>query len=75
MSFPSSGYGQRSKLMDRPPDSRLTNEVAREVCVRTNSKAMMTGSIDSVGSHYLIGLRAVDCQTGDTLASAKAEAT
>ena len=61
-------------LMDRPPDSRLTNEVAHEVCVRTNSKAMMTGSIDSVGSHYLIGLRAVDCQTGDTLASAQAEA-
>jgi eukaryotic-like serine/threonine-protein kinase len=61
-------------LMDRPPDTRLTNEVAREVCMRTNSKALMTGSIDSVGSHYLIGLRAVDCQTGDTLASAKAEA-
>ena len=62
------------KLMDRPPDTRMTNEVAREVCMRTNSKALMTGSIDSVGSHYLIGLRAVDCQTGDTLASAKAEA-
>jgi serine/threonine protein kinase/tetratricopeptide (TPR) repeat protein len=62
------------KLMDRPPDTRLTNEVAREVCLRTNSKALMTGSIESVGSHYLIGLRAVDCQTGDTLASAKAEA-
>ncbi len=61
-------------LMDRPPDSRLTNEVAREVCLRTNSKALMTGSIDSIGSHFLIGLRAVDCQTGDTLASAKAEA-
>ncbi len=62
------------KLMDRPADTRMTNEVAREVCMRTNSKALMTGSIDSVGSHYLIGLRAIDCQTGDTLASAKAEA-
>ncbi len=62
------------KLMDRPPDTRMTNEVAREVCMRTNSKALMSGSIDSVGSHYLIGLRATDCQTGDTLASAKAEA-
>jgi len=62
------------KLMDRPPDTRLTNEVAREVCLRSNSKALMTGSIDSIGSHYLIGLRAVDCHTGDTLASAKAEA-
>ena len=62
------------KMMDRPPDTRLTNEVAREVCMRTNSKALMTGSIDSVGSHYLIGLRAIDCQSGDTLASAKSEA-
>ena len=62
------------KLMDRPLDTRLTNEVALEVCLRTNSKALMTGSITSVGSHYLIGLRAVDCQTGDALASAKAEA-
>ncbi len=62
------------KMMDRPADTRMTNEVAREVCMRTNSKALMTGSIDSVGSHYLIGLRAIDCQTGDTLASAKSEA-
>ena len=63
------------KLMDRPPDTRMTNEVAREVCMRTNSKALMTGSIDAVGTHYLIGLRAIDCQSGDTLASAKAEAS
>jgi serine/threonine protein kinase/tetratricopeptide (TPR) repeat protein len=62
------------KLMDRPMDTRMTNEVAREVCLRTNSKALMTGSIDTMGTHYLIGLRAIDCQTGDTLASAKAEA-
>ncbi len=62
------------KMMDRSLDTRLTNEVAREICLRSNSKALMTGSIQSVGSHYLIGLRAVDCQSGDTLASAKAEA-
>ncbi len=62
------------KLMDRPLDTRLTNEVAREICLRSNSKALMSGSIQSVGNHYLIGLRATDCQTGDTLASAEAEA-
>ncbi len=62
------------KLMDRPPDARMNNDTTREVCQRSNSKAMLAGSIDSVGSHYLIGLRAIDCQTGDTLASAKAEA-
>ena len=52
----------------------MSNEIAHEVCLRSNSKALITGSIGSVGSHYLIGLRALDCRTGDTLASAKAEA-
>jgi serine/threonine protein kinase/tetratricopeptide (TPR) repeat protein len=61
------------KLMDRPPDTRMNNEVAREVCLRSNSKALISGSISSLGNHYLIGLRAVDCRTGDALASAKAE--
>ena len=56
-------------MMDQPPDARLTHEVAREVCLRSNSKALLEGSIGSVGSHYLIGLKAVNCQTGDTLAS------
>ena len=60
--------------MDRPPDQRLNYEVAREVCLRSNSKALLEGSISSVGSHYLIGLKAVNCQTGDTLASAQADA-
>jgi len=63
------------KLMDRPLDTRMSNEVAREVCLRSNSKALISGSISGLGSHYLIGLRAIDCRTGDTLASAKAEAS
>jgi serine/threonine protein kinase/Flp pilus assembly protein TadD len=63
------------KLMDRPPDERLTHEVAHEVCLRSNSKALLEGSISNVGTHYLIGLKAVNCQTGDTLASTQAEAT
>jgi serine/threonine protein kinase/tetratricopeptide (TPR) repeat protein len=62
------------KMMNRPADDRLTHEVGQEVCVRTNSKALLEGSISSVGTHYMIGLKAVDCQTGDTLASAQAEA-
>ncbi|MGA3318107.1 MAG: protein kinase [Candidatus Korobacteraceae bacterium] len=62
------------KLMDKPPDTRLSNETAREVCQRSNSNGVISGSIDSVGNHYLISLRAIDCQSGDTLASAKAEA-
>jgi eukaryotic-like serine/threonine-protein kinase len=63
------------KLMDRPPDERLTYEVAHEVCLRSNCKALLEGSISKVGTHYLIGLKAVNCQTGDTLASTQAEAT
>ena len=62
------------KLMDEAPDTRLSNETAREVCQRSNSTGVISGSIDSMGNHYLISLRAVDCQTGDTLGSAKAEA-
>src|SRR5271165_4715022 len=62
------------KMMNQPADARLTHEVALEVCLRSNSKALLAGSISSVGTHYLIGLKAVNCQTGDSLASAQIEA-
>ncbi len=61
------------KLMNSP-NARLTKEVARDVCQRSDSKALLTGSIGAVGEHYLITLTALNCQTGDTLASASAEA-
>ncbi|MGA2904466.1 MAG: winged helix-turn-helix domain-containing protein [Candidatus Korobacteraceae bacterium] len=59
---------QTLKLMDRPADAALTPQVAREVCQRTGSKAMLTGAIATLGSQYVIGLKAVDCNTGDVLA-------
>jgi len=62
------------KLMDQPADARLTDAVALQICLRTNSKALLDGSIGNVGSHYMIGLKAVNCRTGDTLASTQAEA-
>ncbi len=62
------------KLMNRPANERLTREVAQEVCLRTNSKALLAGRVASVGDQYAIGLKAVNCQTGDTLASAEVEA-
>jgi serine/threonine protein kinase/tetratricopeptide (TPR) repeat protein len=62
------------KLMNRSGNERLSQDVAREVCLRSNSKVYLSGSIASVGSHYLIGLKAVNCQNGDTLASTEAEA-
>ena len=61
------------KLMNRNTNERLTQQVAREVCLRSNSKAYLSGSIASVGSHYLIGLKAVNCQNGDVIASTDAE--
>jgi tetratricopeptide (TPR) repeat protein len=62
------------KLMGRPAGDRLTPEVTREVCQRTSSKAMLAGSIAGLGSQYVIGLKAVNCDTGDVLAEAQEQA-
>jgi eukaryotic-like serine/threonine-protein kinase len=56
------------KLMGRSPGERLTPDVARDLCQRVGSKAYLSGSIASLGSQYVIGLNAVNCQTGDSLA-------
>jgi len=56
------------KLMTRPADTKLTPEVTRELCQRAGSKAYLAGSIASLGSEYVLGLKAVSCQSGDTLA-------
>jgi serine/threonine protein kinase/Tfp pilus assembly protein PilF len=62
------------QLMTRPADTRLTPEVARELCQRVGSKAYLAGSIASLGSEYVLGLKAVNCQSGDTLAQEQATA-
>jgi len=56
------------QLMTRHADTKLTPEVARELCQRAGSKAYIAGSIGSLGSEYVVGLKAVNCQSGDTLA-------
>jgi serine/threonine protein kinase len=56
------------KLMSRPTDTKLTPEVTRELCQRAGSKAYLAGSIASLGSQYVLGLKAVNCQSGDPLA-------
>jgi eukaryotic-like serine/threonine-protein kinase len=56
------------KLMTRPVNTKLTPEVARELCQRANGKAYISGSIASLGTEYVLGLKAVNCQSGDTLA-------
>ncbi len=61
-------------LMDQPPDAQLTPKVAREVCERTASAAVVEGSIASLGSQYVLGLRAIDCGTGSILADEQGQA-
>jgi tetratricopeptide (TPR) repeat protein len=55
------------RLMGRRPGDKLAQDLAREVCQRVGSKAVLGGSIANLGSQYVIGLKAVNCETGDTL--------
>src|SRR5207248_2723056 len=54
-------------LMSQPSDSRLTPTTAQEICERTTSSAVLEGSIATLGSQYVLGLRAKNCRTGDVL--------
>jgi len=54
--------------MSRPAGTKLTPEVARELCQRAGSKAYLAGSIAGLGSQYVLGLKAVNCRRGDPLA-------
>jgi tetratricopeptide (TPR) repeat protein len=58
---------QMLKLMAKPADARLTPEIAREICERTASAAVLDGSIASLGSQYVLTLRVKDCRSGDIL--------
>ena len=71
--LPDSKVRSTLKLMNHPVTEHVTEDVAREICLRNNGKAMLQGSIGDVGGHYLVGLRAVECQSGETLASASQE--
>jgi DNA-binding winged helix-turn-helix (wHTH) protein/predicted Zn-dependent protease len=62
------------RLMGKPADARLSAEIAREICERTASAAVLDGSIASLGSRYVLGLRAEDCRTGDVLAEEQVQA-
>jgi eukaryotic-like serine/threonine-protein kinase len=69
-----SRINQTLELMGRPAGDDLTPELTREVCQRIGSKAMLTASIAGLGSQYVIGLKAVNCQSGDLLAEAQEQA-
>ncbi|MCU1300720.1 MAG: serine/threonine protein kinase with repeat [Candidatus Sulfotelmatobacter sp.] len=66
---------QTLSLMSQPKDARLTRELARDICQRTASAADIEGYISNLGSQYVLGLKAVNCRTGDLLADEQATAT
>ncbi len=62
------------KLMQRPADEHLAGDAARELCRRSGSKAVLAGSIASLGSQYVIGLKAQNCASGSILAQEQVQA-
>ena len=65
--------GKTLAMMQQSPDTRLTPEIAQAVCVRTASAAVLDGSIASLGSQYILALRAKNCSTGDVVADEQAQ--
>ena len=61
-------------LMGRQPGTRISIDVARELCIRTGSKSIVQGSISNLGGQYVIGVNAVGCSSGDILAQEQEEA-
>jgi tetratricopeptide (TPR) repeat protein len=66
---------QTLQMMGQKPDAKLTAPLTREICQRTASGAMLEGSIAQIGSQYLLTLKAVNCVSGESLASAEAQAS
>jgi DNA-binding winged helix-turn-helix (wHTH) protein/tetratricopeptide (TPR) repeat protein len=61
------------RLMGEPADVKLTSEIARQICERTGSAVVLDGSIASLGSEYVLGLRATDCRSGNILDQEQAQ--
>jgi tetratricopeptide (TPR) repeat protein len=66
--------GASLKMMTRAASTPLTPEIAREICLRSGSKAYIVGAIAALGKEYVLGLKAMNCQDGDTLAQEQATA-
>jgi len=73
--IPDQQVQQTLQMMDRKPDARLTPEIARDVCQRTGSAAVLDGSIAQIGTPYLLTVKAVSCSSGELLASTEAQAS
>ncbi len=72
--YPQERVREALRYAGRSPDDRVTVPVARDICQRDAIKAILTGTISSLGSNYVISLEALNCRTGDTIARQQAEA-
>ncbi len=72
--FPEQKIRQTLQFMGRSPGDRITTEVGREICLRDGIKAMLNGTIDSVGGQYVISLEATNAASGDSLGRQQAQA-
>src|SRR5271155_6069304 len=63
------------QMMGQKADVKVSPEIARELCQRTGSAAVLEGSIAKIGSQFLLTLKAVNCASGESLASAEAQAS
>jgi tetratricopeptide (TPR) repeat protein len=72
--YPDDRIQETLRLMNRKPDERITKEVAREICERNGIKAILLGSIASLGNNYVITLEALNARTGEALAREQIEA-
>ncbi len=72
--YPEQKVQQTLRFMGRPPETRITSDIGREICQRNSIKAMLSGSISSLGSQYVITLEAVNVVTGDSLGQVQAQA-
>ena len=66
--FPQERVRDTLRYMGRPADERVTPDLARDICQREGIKAVLDGSISNIGSQYVVGVDAVNCKTGDSLA-------
>jgi DNA-binding winged helix-turn-helix (wHTH) protein/tetratricopeptide (TPR) repeat protein len=62
------------QLMERPVDAKLSAELGREICLRNQGKAVLSGAIAAFGSRYVVTLDATDCSTGERIVQSKSEA-
>jgi serine/threonine protein kinase/tetratricopeptide (TPR) repeat protein len=72
--FPDERVNETLRFMGKAANERITKDVAKEICARQGIKAMIIGSIASLGSHYVVTLEAINAQAGDTIAREQSEA-